>query len=575
MKNLKKILEQEKNRIGLVGTRLHLQQPEEGRGISEHITHDWKEIVIALRKDIDLAPNSATQEYLAKVKSADPIHTVASDLLVHGCGHRELPAYSGLGCPHSVIHHDRILDGIAEALQKKKKKGLEQYVANAFEDVLDNVNARRHTRHAGQVLFWNNEGLEAQGKFPPFYEAFVKINLAMMGKPEDATLLRRFFSNESKVQQAVKSFLNYIKEKTNVAHVVRAHERPRLFNQLFEKKHWRDLAYQFAWATADLLDQQSTQMRLCFGSDENPFDRMMRLPESQEKIAYGRYQAGEGPSKHTDQLLQLDALYRKISKAIPVKTSEYTKASGMPLVYFGRRALQEDEDISHARVKGIGLDESGKLGLRVARHVLQHPATYKVHPRNFPKLKVALLDTSGSMALSPENDANTGSKHFIPWGDNSKYHFALKGLYGIDNFLEKQGVAPYVDSEAVTFSSETTRTGRRKMRSLEERKALLKIPSGGTTINIRTFEDALSDPSFVVSISDGDILNWKGVKKKFKEVMRGKAYCPIHIGNANTFTQDVESWGIPVHYVKGDDDLSRIMIDTVSQYYRKGRFAQP
>ena len=74
------------------------------------------------------------------------------------------------------------------------------------EDVLDNVNARRNTRHAGQILFWNNEGLENNKKFTDFYEAFVKINLDLFGNAEDNTLLKRFYSNNDKIQKAVKEF---------------------------------------------------------------------------------------------------------------------------------------------------------------------------------------------------------------------------------------------------------------------------------------------------------------------------------------------------------------------------------
>ena len=574
MDALTKKLEQEKNKLGLVGTSLRFSRPKKGNGISEHITSDWREVVISVREDVQLVPDKETEEYIRKLGIDNPLECLAIDLLWHGCGHREVPTYSGLGCPRDIFNHDKILDGVAEALQKKKKHGLECYVANAFEDILDNVNVRQHRRHAGQVIFWNNSGLESQGKFPAFYEAFVKLNLAMMGRTADAALLRRFFTNDGKVQHAVRSFIDYLKQELGVRHLVRAYEKPRLFAKLFEKKLWRDMAYQFALATADLLDEQSAEMQLCFGrGNDNQFDREMRLPDAQEKLAYSRYKSRESPSKHTDPLLQLDALYRKISRQIPVRTSDYTRSSGMPLVHFGRRLPREDEDVSHARIKGVAINESGEIGLRVARHALKHPAEYKVHPRNFPKLKVALLDTSISMALSPDNTGDIGGTQFIPWGDNSKYHFALKGLYGIDNFLEKQGVAPYVQSEAITFGDATERTGRRKMRSEEERRALLKKPEGSTTnINVEVLAEALSDKCLVVSVSDGEICNWNNVKARFREIIAGNDYCHIHIGAANDFTRDLESWGIPVQYVLGNDDLSRLMVDTVSEYYRDRRF---
>src|SRR3989338_8528469 len=212
MTTLQQKLESVKNRIGLVGTRLSFSRPSEGKGLSEHITHDWNEIVIKIRKNLDLSPDEETKKYLEKRKITDPVEKVATDLLYHGCGHRELPTETGLGCPYSVENHDRIKSGVAKALKELSKQGLETYLSNAFEDVLDIANAKRHTDMAGQILFWNNEGLENNGEFTDFYETFVKVNLNLMGDAQDATLLRRFYKNNDKTKKAVTEFKNYLKE---------------------------------------------------------------------------------------------------------------------------------------------------------------------------------------------------------------------------------------------------------------------------------------------------------------------------------------------------------------------------
>jgi hypothetical protein len=574
MQTLTQKLERKKDEIGLVGTRLSFSRPKSGKGISEHITRDWKEVVIKIRGDLDPKLDKKTKAYLKKKGIEKPIETIAEDMLFHGCGHRELPRDTSMGCPYTVENHDIILDGIARALKEKGKQGLENYVANAFEDILDNVNAKQHTGFAGQVLFWNNEGLESEGKFSGFYEAFVKINLAMIGDVEDASLLRRFFTNSNEVKGAVKEFKDYLKENMSVGNLVRLDEDQDLVRKLFNKTSWGDMAYKFALATADLLEDEP-EMRLCFGvptDGENYFDKLIKLPETQEDIAEGRYKTGKGPSEHTDPLLQLDSLYRKISRAIPVQTSEYTKTSGIPVAHFGRRNLKEDEVVKPSRIKGVGFDDEGELRIRVSKHQIKHPARYKVHPTQFPKLKIALLDTSGSMRLSPDDDKNVGDKSFIPWGDNSKYHYALKGLYGIDNFLEKQGVAGYVQSEAIVFSGSTIRTGKGKLRNEAERRALLRKPSGGTTIDTKVLEEETGEKCFLVSVSDGEVSNWSGIKDDYKKAIENADYCHIHIGIKNSFTESLESWDVPVKYVKGDEDLSRLMIDLTSQYYREGCF---
>ncbi len=577
MATLKEKLEQRKNEIGLVGTRLNFSRSKEGKGISEHITHDWSEIVIKIKEDLDLAPDKETRNYLLKSGIKDPLEKIAIDLLYHGCGHRELPTETGLGCPYTIENHDRVVSGVARALKEVHKSGLESYVSNAFEDVLDNTNAKRHTDHTGQVLFWNNEGLENNGTYTPFYEAFVTINLMMMGEPKDATLLKRFYTREATTKKAVKEFTDYLKVKLGIPHLVRVHQKEDAFRRLFDKNEWEEMAYRFTKALAPLLEDQP-KMRMCFGkspTDSSPFDDKLKLPEYQEKIAEGRYKSGSGPSAHTEPQVQLDALYKKISRSIPVKTSEYTRASAIPIATYGRKQINLDEDfIKMRRIKGIGFNEEGELILKQGRHELKHPATYKVHPRKFPPLKISLLDRSGSMKLSPQNTADVGTTTFIPWGDKSKYHYALKGIYGIDNYLQNQGIANYVQSEAIVFSDSTSASGKRKLRSEEERRTLLRMPSGGTTLDVKLLESETSEKCFLISISDGEIANWEEIKEQYKATVAKTDYCHIHIGSPNAFTQDVASWGINVHYVKGDDDLSRLMLDVVSSYYKQGEHKQ-
>ena len=580
MQTLRDKLEDKKNEIGLVGVRLNLSRPKEGKGISEHITHDWKELVIQIKENIDLAPDKETKDYLEKRKTKDSVETVATDLLFHGCGHRELPAYSELGCPYSVEWHDRIKDGVAKALKEKRKQGLEGYISNAFEDLINLANVRNRTNLTGQILFWNNEALENGNKFTEFYEAFVKLNLLFMGSAEDATLLRRFYSNSDKVKKAVSTFKEFLKKKIKQKNIVKLYSKPEAVQALFEKEQWNEMAYEFTKSLADLLEDKPT-MRLCFGvpiDEETYFDELLKLPGTQEEIAVERYKKGAGTSEHTDPITQLDALYRKISKSIPVKTSEYTKASEIPIAYFGRRNVRKDEDVKPSKIKGIGIDEKGALTLKTSRHEIKYPASYKVHPKNFPRFRVALIDTSGSMACNVNNEtdsngnpSNIGDTSFIPWGDKSKYHFTLQGLYGIDNFFEAQGISPYVQSQVITISDKPEKTLKGKLRNDSERKKLLRKPSGGTTINSRLLEQE-TEKSFLISISDGDVANWHSEKTKYRKAIEGSDYCHIHIGSSNEFTQDLEKWGIPVKYVNGNEDLSKLMIDVTSNYYREGNF---
>lgn len=570
---LNRVLKKRKNKIGLVGTRLDLSEVE-GNSLSAYITTDWKTISIQFGRDLDLVPDRETRSFVEKKRIDDPLLKTCEDILDHEAGHREKPIGTKLGCPYTVEMDDAVKEAIHRGLREKGKAGLEDYVTNAFEDVLNNVNCRRETDFSGQTLFWNNQGLvnseKEDGKYAAFYEAFVKINLILGGNVPDYTLLRRFFKGEDKVKSAVRGFLGEMSSRLGVERVVKLHEKNDAFGRLFNldlderEKLWTSLAYSFALHTADLLDANKMPQQRMFGVEENPFNKEMKLPKNRQKIAYKRYVQGKGPAEHRDIQEQLFDLYKRISRDIPVKTSSYVESQGMPLVHHGRRFVGENE--RKFRFKGVGIDKEGDINIRTSRYNIQFPVNFKVHPRQFPRFKLALVDRSGSMGNSPNDDGNVGDTSFIPWGDNSKYHYALKGYFGIDNFLERQGVSSYVRSCVLGFSGENAVSGDARTVAT----SLLTRPSGETRLDINGLERELSDTALVLSISDGAVSGFnESVKERFrKKIMQeGVDYAHIQIGAETDFSQFLREIGVPVFQVRGDDDLSKTMINFVSGYY--------
>ncbi len=566
---LRENLGKRKNQIGLVGTRLNISQVE-GNTMSAHITTDWKTIDMKFGRDLNLVPDKETEQFVKRKEINDPEMKVGGDILEHETGHRENPVGTKQGCPHTVEMHDAIKDSIHRALEEKGKKGLDDYVTNAFEDVLDNINCRRNTDFAGQTLFWNNQGLvnNKDGHFAPFYEAFVRINLMLGGSLLDSRLLQRFYGTEQKVKNAVKGFLTDMKSRLGLEYSIKLHEKPQ-FKTLFTRdikqreELWTYLARSFVRHTADLLEEQPPSEEM-FGCEENPFDKAMRLPGNKQEIAFKRYKEGKGVASHRDSQEQLYDLYKRISKAIAVEASSYTQSQSMPLVHFGRRFASEDEQ--KFRYRGIGFQPDGSFGIRTSRHSVEHPVAYKTHPRKFPKFKLALMDRSGSMALSPDNDESVGDKSFILWGDNSKYHYALKGYFGIENFLERQGISQYVKSCVLGYTGEEAVKGD----SMTVAKSLLTSPSGGTTFDINGLEKELSSDALVLSISDGELTLTDDVKTRLEEKLKqeGVDFAHIQIGGKTAFSNYLDDIGVPVAYVKGDDDLATTMITFVSARYK-------
>jgi hypothetical protein len=569
---LRKELEKRKNRTGLVGTRLDLSEVE-GNSMSAHITTDWKTISMQFGEELDLVPDRETKSFVEKKNIDNPKLKVGLDILDHEAGHREKPTGTRLGCPYTVGMHDAIKEAIHRALREKSKDGLEDYVTNAFEDVLDNVNCRKDTDFSGQTLFWNNQGLvnseSENGKYNAFYEAFVRINLILGGNVSDYTLLRRFFKGEDKVRTSVRGFLGDLGSRLGIERLVKLHEKSDSFERLFttdldqREELWTALAYSFALHTADLLDKKPQQMM--FGAGENPFDKEMEMPKNKQEVAHKRYVQGKGPAEHRDVQDQLYDLYKRISRDIPVETSSYAESQGMPLVHYGRRFIGEYE--RKIRFRGVGIDKDGELNIRTSRHNIQFPVSFKVHPRQFPKFKLALVDRSTSMAASPDNGGNVGDTSFIPWGDNSKYHYALKGYFGVENFLERQGISSYVKSCVLGFSGE----GAVKGDSRTVATSLLTEPSGGTSLDINGLERELLENALVLSISDGEMRLNSSIKERFENKIKqeGVDYAHVQIGGETEFSTFLKGIGVPVFTVRGDDDLSRTMISFVSGYYRE------
>ena len=101
LSKIKQELEEKKNKIGLIGIRLNVQE-KEGKSLSAHITTDWKEIEISYGKDLDLIPDKETKAFVKFREINNPYKKVGEDLLEHEAGHRENKVGEGYGCPYDL-----------------------------------------------------------------------------------------------------------------------------------------------------------------------------------------------------------------------------------------------------------------------------------------------------------------------------------------------------------------------------------------------------------------------------------------------------------------------------------------
>ena len=305
-----------------------------------------------------------------------------------------------------------------------------------------------------------------------------------------------------------------------------------------------------------------------FGFGRNRFDEEMKIPRTRQEIAYRRYKSGKGPAQSRDSQEQLHDLYKKISREIPINVTHFEEASSAPLIPYGSRFIEEDDTVLN--FAGVGINEEGNIEIKTTESELEIPIEYKTNPTKFPKLKVVNLDRSGSMAYNPNNERdnegnpiNIGDTSFIPWGDRSKIHYAYKGLFGIDNFFRSQGILQYVECAILGFSGEDTLRGN----SEEVAKRVLQKPSGGTSLNAGGLEREIQRDSLVISLSDGEFSFSDKDKEKLKPKLRECDYVHIQIGNDSAYSSFLRQEGSHVFTVRGDDDLSKIMINFVSSKY--------
>ncbi len=557
---LEQKLNQLKNKVGLVSGSLRINEYDDvEEDISAHINPKGWYIEINLKKGFNPVEDEEQKRYAKNKNIRDGKEALLHDLLIHELAHWELPFNSGLGCPFDTYNHDLILESVKKALPENKKS-LADYVANAFEDVMINPRCKEFEGgFEGQMLFWDNQGLKAkkhgQKSYTPFYEAFVKLNWHLFGDKQDFALLKRHFSKNKDINKVVKKTIRELSLERN-------HDSSKLFN----KAEWPEMAAIFTNNLAELLDVSPTEKLSAGGG--NGLEEKAKTREGKEEVAYGRYSNGKRLSPNIQSYEQLDLLYRKLARSIPVRVEAMTKEHSMEISPLNYRPFDEEkDDVRKAKPSKLYFRENG-FTIGYQKQPITITERSKVQRRSFPDFKMVVLDNSGSMKEGI--DGNAGNKTYIPWGDNSKYHYALLGFYGIENFLQSQGIAQYIGHGLSLFSSTTRYKESGFVDVYELRKLALSPEFGSTQLDAKTLLDALKGrKSFVLSISDGEIANWDSAKSEFENLARENYFAHIQIGRNNQFTKDLESEGFPVFYVSSGNELSKLMVNIASDTYRR------
>ncbi len=577
--------------------------------------------------EIKLNPNwkpenlQQIQKLLKTRQISNPVQRVVKDTALHETGHVELK--NKKGCPQDIFGKDICLDAVSKVLKENGKYSSQTagYLSNAIEDILNNTNVHNFSSNDGLAIFLAEQGQSAGGKFTPFYEAFVKLNLYLWGNKLQKQAMSSFYTHDQKVNTAVQNFITDLGLEKN-------RERQTTMTALFDKEKWSEIFEKAATALVDLMevppiedlpgsggkglgqkpsvnsdnennsdadenteensdnkpaqpgekpkDKTGKQVQANWPgkeADEKPkgfFDQKIRNPNELKKVLQKRFEEGKPSPEYLNKYNALDLLYQSLAGDIRVKADAMTKNNSFPIVALNYRPFDfENDDIQNANLGKILLNENGEITFGVARQFFEIKAKFIKKLQNYPSLNVMLLDESGSMQEGAKNSSDRGNTTFIPWGDKSKYHFGVLTWYGLLSHFQKLGIACDIKQQLITFAEKTKTTGEQDFSSLDLIKRKLLNPNFGnsTLIDLNVLKK-IEEGSLLISISDGEIHNWNSISPDYRKIIADKFYVHFQIGDESIASAEIAEWNHPVINIQDASSMPKQVIEIADGFYQ-------
>jgi len=566
---------------------------------------------INIDEDWNINQDPLLSFYLSKSYHDHPLLEMSRDLLCNNIAHQQV-------CPGSIEHHHKLMDVVAETLEKRGKRSESAYVCHSLEDIIANSWCKLNFGHfKGMVIFFYDQLLPAPGAFSGFsllkkifkltppsprisapYEVFVRVNLALWGEEDDLSLLKGFFTSRKEVEEVVDKVLDIFRLEDSVT----LEEKVEV---LCDKSRWEEIARRFSLLMADLLEENHEEKLSC----ENYFEKEIMDKDIRRRFIKRMYEGSQEKPHYLDNLEVTKTLYELLAPEIPIQVDTEKRGRAMPVVPFNfdpfDPQVHSREDID---LGGVIVDPESPffkmINFRVPRYHYDLFVPYRSERKGaFPDI-CFLLDTSASMADDVEGRISIQTigmaKRLIKsrfyfgegkhsWSDKSKYHHVLLGFNGTIKWLQSHGVAPYIRYNVITFSRDTLASGWREYSELDECKRIAYLPQFDTTlIEYRVIEEELlRKESFVLIIlSDGEIFNWddstkaysphrlrdlirgiRPVKHLFKQIVENNMVSHIQISEGDfkprisqLTCQNLANWGAEIYRINDINRLESLMI---------------
>lgn len=514
------------------------------------------------------------------------IHKVFRDIPRHEIDHRYFRGFKG--CPRTPENHTKLIfEPIAEILIPKGfSKEDVHYTANALEDTILHSDLSSGFDLNGINYFFQDVGEHSEDGFGDFYEAHVKLNMFLFGNKKQKKESGKYFHHPERVKEVLENFLRKtgisgLKQKIIVnGKEIEAKDRGKIRAYLNDERNWQEISRIYAEEFSKLMQpgyamalmnhsgkgtkgREEMQESPRISQEGNEFDREMETNEFRSGRVQEAYSEEQSIPNWIDYFDALDLLYQSLARKLNIKAESFTHQSKMPVYWFGKRSFDPERD--NLKHTAFGFDEKGKVELKKKRWHENIPLEFKVNPHGFPEMRFALIDTSGSMKDSPDG-RDTGKTSVIPWGDNSKYHYALLGWYGLIEYLKQNHLLSQQSISLANFGDETVIAHG----LAEAKKLALKPQFGGTYIDLETARKLFEgNGNLVFTISDGEIGNWGDIRSEFIRLAKKHYYFHLQVGDENEATEYMKRKGLYVETIKGAHDLATKVIDLTDKLYRR------
>ncbi len=544
-----------KNQLGLIGGSLEILPGTKASPVSAWINMlQWN---VTLKVHDKWAPekDKTLRKYISSygLDPHDSKYLILADIIRHEARHWNLDR----GCPCDLDYDFKINTSISNVLEDngfkpdKKMKGdhpLTAHISNMFDDIVINTsNKFIHKPYIGLPIFFYEQGKD--GGYGKIFDFFVKANLESFGEKEDFALVNKFLRKDVNVSSLIKKWGITKNLEQNVS-------------ILSNKSNWPKLAETFTTHLLPYIEKNQKQFP--------NLSYVRSFPDSKisPEAASDQYDDGGRIPGNVDRVEFLDKLYEGIAERIAV-CSDTQRSKSYPLMDFGAEPFDFNKhrlsDIDTSRVY-VDTESPFKKPITFSHKRYTHDIVLPVYETKTGYTDTCIMvDDSGSMM-------GAGKQETIPWGDDSEYHYAMLGFYGLMNYAKDLGIAPLVSWNLVRFSDTTKTSGWVDYSSLDtfKRQALDEVCGGGTTLDMKVVRKVLNrDPCNIILMSDDGIWNWGKIKDEFLDLAKPHKLAYLGMGKyTNGMGEDIRAAGHIYKHIENKSDLRNLMLSFVGDEYK-------